>query len=308
MEEKAVLLFTHSDREMTRRRRIRASARFRPAVDGLESRVVLSPATVAMAADVSAAQRVTNPLAITGINVTNLQVIGANQLRATADITGTLLGQAFTLRNQQVPITLNQTGTTTDGCPILNLAVGPLDLNLLGLRVQLNNCATPAGPVTVNITAIPSTAATGGLLGDLLCGLTRALPGNLLGNLTSLMTAQQGTLTQAITGLLNGTAGQTGLLSRLLTGATNVTSTTSHGARTCNILDLRLQNGNTGLALNLLGLDVTTSPICLSVFAQRGGLLGNLLCNLTGALNRGVNPARLTRQAGQIVQRINRGR
>jgi hypothetical protein len=56
-------------------------------------------------------------------------------------------------------------------CSVLSLSLGPLDLNLLGLRVQLNNCAN--GPVTVDITAIPG----GGLLGDLLCGLNGLLSG-----------------------------------------------------------------------------------------------------------------------------------
>jgi hypothetical protein len=56
-------------------------------------------------------------------------------------------------------------------CEILSLSLGPLDLNLLGLRVELNDCA--AGPVTVDITAIPG----GGLLGDLLCGLSNLLSG-----------------------------------------------------------------------------------------------------------------------------------
>jgi hypothetical protein len=51
-------------------------------------------------------------------------------------------------------------------CNVLSLSLGPLDLNLLGLRVELNDCA--AGPVTLDITAIPG----GGLLGDLLCGLS----------------------------------------------------------------------------------------------------------------------------------------
>lgn len=50
--------------------------------------------------------------------------------------------------------------------PRLSLALGPLDLNLLGLRVELDDC--DGGPVTVDITAIP-----GGLLGDLLCSLGR---------------------------------------------------------------------------------------------------------------------------------------
>jgi hypothetical protein len=50
-------------------------------------------------------------------------------------------------------------------CEILSLAVGPLDLNLLGLRVELDDCAD--GPVTVDLTATQG----GGLLGDLLCSL-----------------------------------------------------------------------------------------------------------------------------------------
>ena len=54
-------------------------------------------------------------------------------------------------------------------CNILNLALGPVDLNLLGLQVELNDCS--AGPVTLDITATPG----GGLLGDLLCGLSNVL-------------------------------------------------------------------------------------------------------------------------------------
>jgi hypothetical protein len=56
-------------------------------------------------------------------------------------------------------------------CKVLSLVLGPLDLNLLGLRVQLNQ-------VHLLVTAIPG----GGLLGDLLCGLTNLLnPTGLLG-------------------------------------------------------------------------------------------------------------------------------
>jgi hypothetical protein len=45
-------------------------------------------------------------------------------------------------------------------CPVLNLVLGPLHLNLLGLVVDLNQ-------VHLNITAEP----TGGVLGSLFCGL-----------------------------------------------------------------------------------------------------------------------------------------
>jgi hypothetical protein len=56
-------------------------------------------------------------------------------------------------------------------CNILTLTLGPLDLNLLGLRVELNQ-------VVLKITAI-----TGSLLGDLLCAVANLLSGGLLGNL-----------------------------------------------------------------------------------------------------------------------------
>jgi hypothetical protein len=53
-------------------------------------------------------------------------------------------------------------------CRVLDLTLGPLDLNLLGLRVQLNQ-------VHLQITAIRSGFPGGGLLGDLLCGLAGLL-------------------------------------------------------------------------------------------------------------------------------------
>jgi len=56
----------------------------------------------------------------------------------------------------------------TGECEILELAVGPLDLDLLGVNVHLDNCED--GPVQVCVSATPS-ALGGGILGDLLCGL-----------------------------------------------------------------------------------------------------------------------------------------
>jgi hypothetical protein len=75
-------------------------------------------------------------------------------------------------------------------CKVLTLTLGPLDLNLLGLRVQLNQ-------VNLRITAIPG----GGLLGDLLCGLT-----NLL-NPTGLTNGQLAAILNAILALVPTSAG-----------------------------------------------------------------------------------------------------
>lgn len=69
-------------------------------------------------------------------------------------------------RAVMVPITINQVS-----CTILDLNIGAIDLNLLGLRVQL-------APVDLLITAEPA----GGLLGALLCAVANLLNlGNILG-------------------------------------------------------------------------------------------------------------------------------
>jgi hypothetical protein len=79
---------------------------------------------------------------------------------------------------QQVP--------TPGACSILTLTLGPLDLNLLGLRVALNQ-------VNLLIEAIPG---AGNLLGNLLCAVAGLLNGGLLGGpLAGLLTS--------ITNLLN---------------------------------------------------------------------------------------------------------
>ncbi|MEU4197786.1 hypothetical protein AB0E69_38225 [Kribbella sp. NPDC026611] len=58
-------------------------------------------------------------------------------------------------------------------CPILHLDLGPLDLNLLGLHVHLNE-------VVLNIEAIPG---AGNLLGNLLCAIAGLLDGVDLGGI-----------------------------------------------------------------------------------------------------------------------------
>src|SRR5687768_2568855 len=81
-----------------------------------------------------------------------------------------------------------------DACPILHLELGPLDLNLLGLRVQLNQ-------VVLDVTAEPG---PGNLLGNLLCAVAGLLDGvdlaNVLGGLLQ-------SLIDALTRLLNGLGG-----------------------------------------------------------------------------------------------------
>jgi hypothetical protein len=88
--------------------------------------------------------------------------------------TGTVSNTAGTVtRTVTVPVTVpvsfpsSSSGTTSNAlaaadptCNVLNLTLGPIDLNLLGLMLHVNQ-------VVVNITANPA----GGLLGQLLCSL-----------------------------------------------------------------------------------------------------------------------------------------
>ncbi len=80
----------------------------------------------------------------------------------------------------------NPAATPTVTAPatnILHLSLGPVNLNLLGLVVNLDNCNN--GPVTVDITAQPG---PGNLLGNLLGGLTHLLDNNApLGRVDALL-------------------------------------------------------------------------------------------------------------------------
>jgi hypothetical protein len=107
-------------------------------------------------------------------NLTDLQRLALLDaiLDGLGDLTGTLtraLNQGLAQQGTQA------TQDICDGeCEVLDLAVGPVDLTLLGLHVVLDNCDD--GPVQVCVSA----TAGAGLLGDLLCGLT---DGGLLGNI-----------------------------------------------------------------------------------------------------------------------------
>jgi len=82
---------------------------------------------------------------------------------------GSLLNGA--LNPVTVPSSLANTSQNTsppaNACDILFLSAGPINLNLLGLNVTLDNCNN--GPVTVDVYG-----THGELLGNLLCNLTNA--------------------------------------------------------------------------------------------------------------------------------------
>jgi len=220
-------------------------------------------------------------------------------------LNGTLTNATGTVRqitNEAVTLPINANGT----CKILHLQLGPLDLNLLGLQVHLNQ-------VVLDVTA---QSGPGQLLGNLLCGVAHLLDGNgslagIVNVLNSILnvaniaggvpvtgtvanggtfagtfTPQRVTTAQkrlAMTGDLTGTitngSGQTQSVSK------QVTLPLAAGG-TCSILRLRLAP----TTLNLLGLNVHLNRVVLNITAQSGpgNLLGNLLCSVTHLLDRGV--------------------
>ena len=95
----------------------------------------------------------------------------ANGVGGNSSILGLLNTSLATAATPSVPAT-----------NVLQLSVGPLDLNLLGLDVKLDNCNN--GPVTVSITAQPG---PGNLLGNLISGLAHLLdnPANPVGGILS---------------------------------------------------------------------------------------------------------------------------
>jgi hypothetical protein len=91
-----------------------------------------------------------------------------------------------------------------DSMSVLHLELGPLDLNLLGLRVQLNQ-------VVLDVDAIP---APGNLLGNLLAAVASLLDaaafGALLGDLLDSLVAGLTRLLEGIGRGAGGAAGATG--------------------------------------------------------------------------------------------------
>jgi hypothetical protein len=115
---------------------------------------------------------VNSVLAITGFSTQNGQLVANGTLTST--ITNTLTGVTSTVTQAiSVPVT-----PTAGSCSILHLDLGPLDLNLLGLQVHLNE-------VVLDITAQPG---PGNLLGNLLCSVAHLLDsGGSLSGITALL-------------------------------------------------------------------------------------------------------------------------
>jgi hypothetical protein len=138
-------------------------------------------------------------------------------------------------------------------CPVLELTIGQVDLNLLGAMIHLDK-------VHLVITA----DSEGGILGRLLCSLSKS--GKLQGQTSQLNFAAQrsGLATNGIG--ITASVGQTG-------------SSAAAPSTICPVLDLTLGP----VDLNLLGLMVHLDTVHLTITADsEGGILGSLLCSLAG--------------------------
>jgi hypothetical protein len=86
-------------------------------------------------------------------------------LTATGSLSGTLTDAAGNVVGTVSNLLVSTTAAATGSCTILHLVLGPLDLNLLGLMVHLNQ-------VVLDITA---QSGPGNLLGNLLCAVAHLL-------------------------------------------------------------------------------------------------------------------------------------
>ena len=109
------------------------------------------------------------------LNITELGLVDG-VLTATGTLTGTAtdaLGTVTEITQSFTDIPLSLLNADGGKCDILQLDLGPLDLDLLGLVVNLS-------PISLNVDAVPG---AGNLLGNLLCSVAGLLDGpNPLGN------------------------------------------------------------------------------------------------------------------------------
>jgi hypothetical protein len=267
--------------------------RFRPRLESLEGREV--PAATVMAppalghALVSTAQSAQQASSLLPITINSVDITGVtdNALQLVANAT-TAGGRSF-----QIPLTLTNT-TPNAVTPILDLHVGAIHLDLLGLKVDTSDICLK----------ISAESGPGNLLGNLLGGVAHLLDQGLDLNhiLGSLTTNQLTDLSTGLSGLLNGAFGAIGSPANAAAGGASVTST-----GTTQILHLALGP----VDLNLLGLrvhldDCNNGPVTVDITAESGPgkLLGNLLGGLSHLLDSNANTNALLNKINKIIGEV----
>ena len=245
---------------------------------------------IAFAIGIPNGQAAPRPSSLNIVPTINSISIQDGQLVASGTATATVKGQTTTVPfTAPVNIALSEDQSAATDCPVLDLTLGPINLDILGLVVETS-------PICLQIIAHPGEE----LLGDLLCSVAHLLDGGL-------------SLDQILAGLglndpVTGAAILPGIdVNGLLGGVTDLLNTTLGqllGAVLADILDpgakqvcsvLHLELGP--VDLTLLGLQVVLDdcdggPVVVDITAEtgKGNLLGNLLCGLLdgGGINLGT--------------------
>jgi len=196
-------------------------------------------------------------------------------------------------------------GAAAPACQLLDLTIGPLNLDLLGLVADVYG-ATKSQPVRVVATADPN----GGVLGRTLCKLAagQAVGDAAAGAITPLnASGRQATVDVRVDRF---SVEDRHIVAR--GAATSNVTTRDGGVRTqtqpvklavgageaCRVLYLRLDD----LQVKLLGLNLDTSTVTVRIHGESSRVLGSLFCQLAKAISQ-----QRTASAANLTRSLNRG-
>lgn len=154
-----------------------------PAATGASAATTAPVSTTAAApTGATASSSITQVIAGVGTFVGTFSPTGFTTQNGQLAVTGLVSGTLTTLDGATVPVSQTVTTTVTDAaasgsCKILDLTLGPIHLDLLGLVVDLNQ-------VHLTITA---QQGPGNLLGNLLCAVANLLNGSSTSGLAALL-------------------------------------------------------------------------------------------------------------------------
>jgi len=215
------------------------------------------------------------PLVIDNIDLVNPRLVNGVLTAPRGTLAGTLGGLPFTTDIKHFSLDLTPAHQQGGGCAILDLELAPIHLRLLGLHVDTSR-------ICLSITAFDT-----GPLGSLLCDLAGLNLGDLLGELLDggLLADVLGdilgdALTHGHPGQGGGNGNGNGAGGRICSGQ-------------CEILHLVLGPVNLGVLGLVVDLDNCHNgpvEVCVSATA-REGILGSLLCGLTGQQLLGLSLA-----------------
>jgi hypothetical protein len=219
--------------------------------------------------------------------ITSLSIVDG-RLMASGNTTTVIGGRTYSTPFCSVPIDISLAPNQPQGtdCPVLDLRIGVVDVNLLGLVIQTSS-------ICLLITATPG----GGTLGDIFCQLANALAKDGATQAQALAaTPDQSAMLEGITTVLNAALAQTA-------NATVSTIEPLQTHNTCAVLHAVLGP----VFLSLLGLNVyldncANGPVTVDISGVTGpgNLLGNLLCQLIGGgVRKGTTLQSITSQLAQ---------